>query len=130
MHRIVDLIGKEFKDGGRGPEQFDCWGLVSEVFYRFGIEIPDYKISCEAKSEINGQINAERKKWERCTGELPVPALVVVMENGICNHTGVYIGNGQFIHAREHSGVAIESLDNIVWKKRIEGVYVPGWLYD
>ena len=130
MRRIADLIGKEFKDGGRGPDGYDCWGLASEVFKRFGIELPDYKISCEEKNEINGKIKSERKKWERCAGEIPVPALVVFMENGVCNHTGVHIGNGRFIHARERSGVAIESMDSVVWKKRIEGVYVPGWLYD
>lgn len=130
MNRIVDLIGKEFKDGGRGPDEYDCWGLVTEVFKRFSIEIPDYKISCEAKAEINGQINTERPKWLRCMGEMPVPALVVMMEQGVCNHTGVYIGNGQFLHARERSGVAIESLESLIWKKRIEGIYVPGWLDD
>jgi len=130
MHRIVDLIGKEFKDGGRGPNEYDCWGLSAEVFRRFGIEVPDYKISCEAKNEVNGQIVSERKKWVRCIGEMPVPALIVFMENGICNHTGVYIGNGRFIHARERSGVAIENMDSVVWKKRIEGIYIPGWLYD
>lgn len=130
MRRIADLIGKEFLDGGRGPDHYDCWGLVAEVFRRFGIQVPDYKISCEAKTEINGQINSERKKWERCTGEIPVPALVVFMENGICNHTGIHIGNKQFIHARERTGVAIENMDSVIWKKRIEGVYVPGWLYD
>lgn len=130
MNRIIDLIGKEFKNGGRGPEQYDCWGLAAEVFRRFGIDVPDYKISCEAKAEINGRIRTERPKWLRCTGDIPVPSLVVMMEHGICNHIGVYIGNGQFIHARERSGAAIERLDSLVWKRRIEGIYVPGWLYD
>lgn len=126
MHRIADLIGIEFKNGGRDKSGMDCWGLTLEVFKRHGIELPDYKISCNAPQLINGQINNERNNWERCVGELPVPALVVFNDHGICNHVGVYIGGNKFIHARVNIGVAIESIDSPFWKRRIEGVYI--WL--
>lgn len=36
-------IGKPFEDGGRGPEAYDCWGLVAAVYRDvFGIELPSY----------------------------------------------------------------------------------------
>ena len=37
-----DLVGKPFKWGGRGPESFDCWGLVRFAFERAtGIQVED-----------------------------------------------------------------------------------------
>jgi cell wall-associated NlpC family hydrolase len=124
-----DLIGIPFKDGGRNKAGYDCWGLVCEVFRRIGIELPDYKISCEDASRINQEISIQRKEWRRCEGPIPVPALVVIRFNEVefCNHTGVYIGNGRFIHTREKIGVNIDRIDSPAWKRKIEGYYVPGW---
>ncbi|GMB00240.1 NlpC/P60 family protein [Pelosinus sp. IPA-1] len=130
MHPIDKLIGKPFVNGGRGPDSYDCWGLVCEVFKMYGIELPDYKISCEDVSLIDGEINEQRNRWCRCEGEPPVPALVVMRFNQavFCNHTGVYIGDGRFIHTAEKMGVHIDHIDSPAWRRKIEGLYVPGWL--
>lgn len=120
-----DLLGKPFVDGGRGPEAFDCYGLATEVFGRYGIKLPDYRISCENASKINSTIDREKSKWIRC--EKPeVPSLVVLRFNSrFYNHVGVYIGNGRFIHTAKKTGVRIDRIDDIYWKNRIEGFYVP-----
>lgn len=123
---FTDLIGLPFVDGGRDPAAgLDCWGLSTEVFRRYGVELPDYKISCEEASLISHKVNEQRPHWRRCTGEIPVPALVVIRFAGYCDHTGVYIGNGRFIHTRKGVGVNIDRIDNPAWAKRIEGFYVP-----
>lgn len=123
---ITDLIGIPFIDGGRTTKGLDCWGLVLEVYKRYGIELKDYKICCEAASRIGNEIDLNRPYWKRVDGEPPVPALVVIrFGSEFCNHTGVYIGNQQFIHARNQTGVAIDRIDSINWRNRIEGFYVP-----
>jgi cell wall-associated NlpC family hydrolase len=124
--KFDDLIGLPFIDGGRNPAAgLDCWGLSTEVFRRYGIELPDYKISCEDASRINSEINKQKPSWRRCEGEIPVPALVVIRFTVYCDHTGVYIGRGRFIHTRQGTGVNIDRIDNFAWSKRIEGFYVP-----
>lgn len=125
-----DLIGKPFKNGGRGPEKYDCWGLAAEIFARHGIQLPDYKINCDDASRIDGQIQSQRSQWINCQNKVPTPALVVIRyaENDLLNHVGVYIGAGRFIHTRDKIGVNIDRVDGTVWKRRIEGYYVPGWL--
>ena len=125
MHRLDDLIGKPFADGGRGPELFDCWGLVIEVMRRHGISLPDYQISALAFDRIGEEIERQRPIWKRLDGPID-PCLVVVRFNSSCpNHCGVYLGSGQFIHAREKAKVCIDRINSPAWAHRIEGFYVP-----
>jgi cell wall-associated NlpC family hydrolase len=124
--QLNDLIGLPFIDGGRDPAVgLDCWGLSTEVFRRYGINLPDYKISCEDASRIHSEVEEQREGWRRCEHEIPVPALVVIRFTVYCDHTGVYIGQGRFIHTRKGLGVNIDRVDNPAWAKRIEGFYVP-----
>ncbi|WP_205739264.1 NlpC/P60 family protein [Halocella sp. SP3-1] len=123
---FVDLLGKPFVNGGRGPDNFDCYGLATEVFSRFGVDIPDYKISCENASKIDSTINTEKvATWKECEGP-QAPSLVVLRFNShLINHVGVYIGSGRFIHTARKTGVRIDKLDDLYWKHRIHGFYVP-----
>jgi hypothetical protein len=44
MTDINDLIGKPWRLGARGPDAYDCWGLVREVLQRMrpGLPLPDW----------------------------------------------------------------------------------------
>lgn len=130
MSNIAELIGVPFQDGGRDQNiGFDCYGLAMEVFRRYGTELPDFRIGCEEASRIDGAIDANRRLWIRCDpSDPPVPSLVVIRFNSpqFCNHTGVYIGAGKFIHTRERIGVNIDRIDSPAWRRLIEGFYVPG----
>lgn len=120
------LIGKQFKDGGRGPVLFDCWGLAIEAMKDFGYNLPDYAVSafdCAAVGQIIGE---ERKAWQQI--EKPVPGCVIVMRFGTAkniNHIGVYLGNEKFIHARDKVGVCIEKITSPVFRSIIQGFYLP-----
>ena len=41
-----DLIGKPYKENGRGPECYDCYGLVEEISHRLGIDLPSFGFLC------------------------------------------------------------------------------------
>lgn len=125
MHLTSDLVGKPCEFGAKGPDKWDCWSLAAEVFRRLGIELPDYRVECDS---ISDGMDKKSQQWARCSGEIPVPALIVFKTAGIPNHVGVYLGGGRFIHAHETAGVSITPVDHVFWKKRIEGYYVPGWL--
>lgn len=123
---FTDLIGVPFVDGGRNPATgLDCWGLSAEVFRRYGVEVPDYKISCEEASLIHSEVHKQKRLWRRCEGAIPTPALVVIRFTVYCDHTGVYIGQGRFIHTRKEVGVNIDRVDSPAWSRRIEGFYIP-----
>ncbi len=125
---LADLVGKPFADGGRGPEAYDCWGLALEVFRRYGVELPDYRIGAYDSAAIYGTYQREKRRWiEIRAGEPPVPALIFMRFNAaVGNHVGVYLGAGRFIHAREKALSCIERTDHLYWKQAIVGYYVPG----
>jgi len=128
MSNLDDLIGAPFVDKGTGPG-YDCWHLAMEVWRRLtGEELPDYRVSCHNSSQIDSIYQKEVIKYQRVT-KPPMPSLVVFKFNEwiFVNHIGVYLGECQFIHAREKTGVTIERLDHPYWKRAKQGFYIPRW---
>lgn len=132
MIDYTDLIGVPFAQDGRGPAAYDCYGLTKEIFARCGKDIGEYWCCVDDKEKINAIYRGAVKKacWREVDykhGEkIPVPALVGLRFNappGVVNHTGVYIGDGKFIHTRERIGVCISSLLTPPWNRQIVGIY-------
>ena len=121
-----DLIGIPFRDSGRDAKTgLDCYGLVMEVYRRNGKELPEYFAPAFDDAAVNAEIDRARPVWERVVGDPPPLSVMAIKFNShLCNHTGVYIGNGLFIHTRERIGVNIDRIDSPAWKRRIEGYYV------
>lgn len=129
---LSDLIGIPFLDGGQDPRiGLDCWGLVREVFRRYGIELPERLVPARDAEAIDRQIDLDRQSWVRWFPPYAVPAVVVFRLGGggvWCNHTGVLVAPGRFIHARAKTRSCIESLSHPYYSRKLEGIYRPGWL--
>ncbi|TWH49588.1 C40 family peptidase [Sporomusa sp. KB1] len=128
MIELDDLLAKgRFKDGGRGPYEFDCWGLACEVYRRYGKTLSDYRISAMDYVKIGQQMADESPMWVKVKPPLPVPCLVVIRLacGSWANHVGVYIGDGKFIHAYSASGICVTRIYDPGWKNKILGYYVP-----
>lgn len=125
--QIIQLIGKQYKACGRGPDVYDCWGLAiaaSKIIN--GIEIPDYKLD-PANTEQNAflaDVATNDGSWEQITAAEPKPGLIVAFQfvaPGLITHVGVTIGSGRFIQCSNKKGVTIEMLKK--YQKLIEGYY-------
>ena len=129
MFKYDDLIGVPFADGGRDKKGLDCYGLASLLYARQGVLLPDFKVCAYNSELVDDTIGEQRKYWQRIdnAGQLPIPCLVVIRFNHpvLCNHVGVYIGDGRFIHTREKIGVNIDRIDSPAWRRKIEGFYIP-----
>jgi cell wall-associated NlpC family hydrolase len=105
-------LGVPYVWGGASPGGFDCSGLVMYVYAQLGVSLPHYTVS----------------QWN-ATIPIPTGALApgdLVFFDGL-SHVGIYIGNGQFIHA-PHTGtvVQIASLSGY-WLAHLDGARrVPG----
>lgn len=117
---VTDLLGRPFKLGGRGPENFDCYGLVMELFKRQGISLPDY-VSPDDRASISALITCELRLWERCES---APGTLVVLRVPGNMHCGYTLSRTQFVHAWEQSGgVVKEHLSEWQHTKRVLGFY-------
>jgi cell wall-associated NlpC family hydrolase len=101
-------LGKPYRYGATGPKSFDCSGFVYAVHKRIGVTIPRTSLS---QSRIRGK---KLSKSELKEGDM---LFFDTSLKGHINHSGIYLGNGKFIHAssgKAHS-VTISSLNG--WYK-------------
>ena len=112
------LLGVPYVYGGMSPAGFDCSGFTSYVFGAFGIRLE--RVSTD-QAKQGMEISRENLK----PGDL-----VFFDTNGgrsVINHTGIFIGDGKFIHASSgtSSCVIISDLttgyytDNFMTARRI-----------
>lgn len=104
-----DLIGKPFVRGGRGPDEYDCYGLVIEIYRRMGKQLPDFVSpgNLEAVEEI---VDRESRNWRRVPFET-VGAVLSMRINGLRSHVGIILPHSRVLHASENVGVAIDRLN-------------------
>lgn len=124
---VGDLVGKPFEDGGRGPDAFDCWGLVRFAYHQFlDIDLVDYNISAYSSSMVDHKIRCHRKEWQRV--EVPKPFDVVLMsldplDGRFITHAGFCLNACQFMQCIEKHGVIVSRFRDIFWESKIRGVY-------
>ena len=122
IYNGADLIGTPFEYGGRGPDTYDCWGLLMEMHRRnFGMEIPDYA-SPTRTHEIAAAMSKDLALWRPID---PRPGASILMRiYGLGAHVGFQIDAYRFVHTWEKSaGVLIERLTVGDWERRIMGFY-------
>lgn len=124
------LVGLRFEDGGRGPDAYDCWGLVREVYQQCGIELPNYPISCQDAAAIAAAVNAERRLdlvrpvWRQVPAAQPLAVVVFCVRiDRFPTHLGVCIDAATALHTMRSSGACLLKLDSTFWAQRIVGYY-------
>jgi cell wall-associated NlpC family hydrolase len=101
--------GVKYVWGGASPSGFDCSGFVMYVFAQVGISLPHYTV---AQWNYPDSVSVPRSELQ--PGDL-------VFFAGL-GHVGIYVGNGQFIHA-PHTGdvVRIDSLSEGWYRSEYDG---------
>ena len=102
----LKLLGSPYVWGGSSPSGFDCSGFVWYVARQIG------------KSVSRGLFAQYSAGTHPARDQLQIGDLVFFQNTftpGL-SHNGIYIGNGQFVHAAdEDAGVTISSLSTAYW---------------
>jgi cell wall-associated NlpC family hydrolase len=123
---LDELIGVPFVRGARGPDAYDCWGLVRELYKReHGITPPDYN-DPQSAPLIAAMLGGGIELWKAVPFGTPGSVgLFRVMTRVSCEsrlHVGYILRHDLFAHTWESSGgVTIERLTP--WKRRTVGCY-------
>jgi len=112
------LQGAPYRNGGSGPEGFDCSGFVQYVFARAGVALPrSVREQFEAGIEVEGRPRA---------GDL----LFFAIDGERVSHVGIATGPDRFVHAPSSTGVVREErLSSSYWSRRYAGarrIITPG----
>lgn len=108
IDQIINLakqqLGKPYIYGAAGPSSFDCSGLTSWLYRSFG-----YKIQRGAAAQTSNGYSVSKANLR--------PGDLVFFSNessgGRVGHVGIYIGDGQIIHASTPQlGVRTDSLNS------------------
>jgi cell wall-associated NlpC family hydrolase len=111
LKRALALLGTPYRWGGTSPERgFDCSGLVGYVFrHSLGIELPRISRDMANVGQLIRDPNA-----------LIEGDLVFFSRRGKhVDHVGIYLGNGQFVHApRTGKDVEVANLSTGYWSRK------------
>ena len=102
--------GVPYVFGGTTPSGFDCSGYTRFVFAKAGINLPRLADEQYMMGKSVSKANLQ-------PGDL---VFFETYEPG-ASHSGIYIGNGQFISATSSRGVAVASLMGGYWGERYLG---------
>jgi murein DD-endopeptidase len=115
-YHAAQLVGKPYRYGGSDPATgFDCSGLVQYSYAQAGGKLP--------RSTNDQRLASQRIRVSNLRrGDL----IFFHQEGKKHGHVGIYVGNGEFIHAPS-SGKRVrrDRLDTPYWSRHISDVRRP-----
>lgn len=109
----MEYLGIRYKYGGTSPETgLDCSGLVQSVFSKaVGLDLP-------RRASDMARLGIKVGRAELQPGDL----VFFNTSKRAYSHVGLYIGDGQFLHAPSSGGkVRVESINGRYWVARFNG---------
>lgn len=95
---IPNEMGKPYQWGATGPNSYDCSGLVYTLYKKLGISLP--RVSRE-QATAGTYVSKNNLQY----GDL----VFFAADGKTVNHVGIYVGNGEFVHAPSTGNVVKKS---------------------
>jgi len=110
-------LGAPYRLGGASRKGMDCSGLVRRIYSElFSLDLPH-----SSAQQYAHPVMEKVSKDDLQTGDL----IFFSQKKKRIAHVGIYLSDGNFIHAGRRSGVTISSLDSSYWKIRMVGAKRP-----
>lgn len=88
---VNDYLGKPWEVGARGPDSYDCWGLVVAVYREeFNIALPEFvEMDAEDPKSVMSTFKTQSLKHRHL--DTPIDGCVVLAGKTYPTHCGVYL---------------------------------------
>jgi len=106
-------VGAPYADGGRGPDVFDCWGLVRAIYREhLGVDLPSYgEIRAADLRAVARAMGAGKDAEIWAPAKAPREFDVVIMRDGRGGrrvvHVGVMVDATRVLHTTKTTGGAV-----------------------
>ena len=110
ISNALKYMGVPYVFGGTSPYGFDCSGFTKYVFASAGISLPR---AADGQFYAGTRVSMNNLR----TGDL---VFFETYEPGP-SHVGIYMGDGEFIHAGSSTGVTVSGLYDRYWGERYLG---------
>ncbi len=111
IRTALSCRGARYHRGGTSRGGFDCSGFTRYVFAKYGVSLPH-------SSAAQARLGTPVPKSDLKSGDL---VFFQTYRRGV-SHVGIYVGNGQFVHASTHrGGVRVDSLSQSYYVSRYRG---------
>lgn len=110
ISNAMQYIGVPYVFGGTTPYGFDCSGYVQFIFAQAGISLPR---TADAQYEVGIPVSISEL--------IPGDAVFFTTYTYGASHVGIYVGDGNFIHASSSRGVTISSLSSAYYSTHYIG---------
>jgi cell wall-associated NlpC family hydrolase len=104
IQHAVALLGKPYKSGSKGPDAFDCSGLIYYVYKKVNITLP---VMTEGLVKAGYDVPRD--------SILPGDLVFFNIKKNL--HSGIMINKIDFIHSSTSRGVTVDSIDSKYWQK-------------
>ena len=111
MQSIRSYLGVPYRWGGESRNGMDCSGFTQTVYRELGVVIP--RVSRQ-QYQVGRPVASQNLRF----GDL---VFFRKYGYGYISHVGIYIGNGQFVHATTREGVAVSYLSKAYYRVRYAG---------
>ena len=115
---VADIIGKPYAVGARGPEAFDCWGVVRYFYWlHFAVSLPLYKNENPFHTKRVGELMTKAEHSSDWI-EIDKPRhgdVVAMSRSEVLHHVGVWldIDGGLCLHALDGHSVVAQNLQRL-----------------
>lgn len=130
---VEPYIGFDHQARARGPDAFDCWGLLICVLAReCGFELPAYerfhweRSDTQSRRECADAIATAQREmtWVAVEpGQERRFDAILLSIAGRPLHVGIVAEPGWVLHSSEGAGSAVERYDGAVWRHRVDGFW-------
>ncbi len=120
----IDLLGKPFRLGGRGPNYYDCWGLCIEIGKRAGILYPTNFTPKETIDQDVAIRTLRDNDFIKLDKPEPFCIVTFAVTPPYIDHCGIVTEDCKhFIHIMRESSVTKQRIDHKILAKRRDGFY-------
>jgi peptidoglycan DL-endopeptidase LytE len=108
VQHAVSLLGKPYKSAAKGPDAFDCSGLVYYVYKKVNITLP---VMTEGLVKTGYDVSQD--------SVLPGDLVFFKIKKNL--HSGIMVNKTDFIHSSNSRGVTVDNIGSKYWQKSFVG---------